>query len=385
MFPKAYTFDDILLIPTYSEVKPTIVDLKTRFSKKIDLNIPLVSSAMDTVTESKLAICLAQQGGIGVIHRNLSIDEQVKEVRIVKRSANGIIHQPAVMSPNITIESAEKEMIKKSVSSFPIVENNKVVGIMTKRDLGSQINAKDPISSIMTKNVITALEGTTLDEAKQIMHKFKIEKLVIVNSKKELKGLICLKDIRDNFNYPHATKDKDGRLRVAAAIGTDKKEFERAEKLVSTEVDALVIDTAHGHHKDVISMLKRLKKNFERIDIVVGNVAVDKAAKILIEGGADAIKVGIGPGSICTTRMVTGVGVPQVTAILDVCKVAKELDVPVIADGGIKYSGDIAKALALGASSVMIGSLFCWHRRSTGEKPFLQMENVTNCIGEWEV
>ena len=370
MFPAAYTYDDILLVPAYSQIQPREVVLNTRFTKRIRLNIPLVSSAMDTVTESKLAITLAQQGGLGVIHRNLSIKEQVREVRIVKRAANGVIYYPAVMSPHTTIAEAKERMVKISVSSFPIVQDNEVVGIVTNRDLRSQINPQEPVASIMTKKVITALEKTTLDEAQEIMRKQKIEKLVIVNKKNELKGLICMKDIQDTLNHPLAAKDKDGRLRVAAAIGTSEMEFERAKKLIAVDVDALVIDTAHGHHKKVISMLKRIKKSFKNIDVVAGNIATAKAATALIKAGADGVKVGIGPGSICTTRIVAGVGMPQVTAIVNVCRVAAKANIPVIADGGIKYSGDIAKALALGASTVMLGSLLAGTDEAPGETIF---------------
>lgn len=370
MLSNAYTFDDILLVPSYSTIQPNEAIIETHFSKRIPLHIPLVSSAMDTVTESKLAITLAQQGGIGVIHRNLSQEEQVREVRIVKRAANGIIHHPAVMSPDTTIKDAQERMVEIAVSSFPIVKGNRLVGIMTNRDLRSQIKPGEPVSSIMTKKVITALEGTTLDEAQSIMRKQKIEKLIVVNKKGELRGLICMKDIQDNLNYPMAVKDRDGRLRVAAAIGTGEIDFKRAKKLVAVDVDALVIDTAHAHHKNTLNMIKRLKKTFKNIDVVAGNIATKEAAVALIKAGADAIKVGIGPGSICTTRIIAGVGVPQVTAIMEVCEIANKKNIPVIADGGIKHSGDIAKALALGASSVMIGSLFAGSDEAPGETIF---------------
>ena len=360
MYSEALTFDDLLLVPRASNVLPSQALLKTSLTKTISLNIPLISSPMDTVTESKLAISIAQQGGIGIIHKNLSIEDQAKEVRIVKRAANGVIYSPATLDKNVSIREAKEIMISQNVSSFPITNKGDLVGIVTNRDLKSTIDEDDTLDSIMTpkKNLIMANEKTSLNEAKKIMRTKKIEKLPLINRKGELKGLICIKDIYDNVNYPMAAKDKDGRLRVGAAINTSSEDIKRAEALVREDVDVLVIDTAHGHHQSVIQILRTIKKKFKKIPVIAGNIATAEAARALIQAGADAIKVGIGPGSICTTRIVAGVGVPQATAISNVVKETIKTDTPVIADGGIKFSGDIAKALALGASTVMIGSLF---------------------------
>jgi IMP dehydrogenase len=372
MIQQALTYDDILLVPSYSDIQPHDADLKTRITPHILLNIPLISAAMDTVTESKTAISIAQQGGIGIIHKNLDISEQVKEVAIVKRSANGIIHDPVTLSPDISISEAISNMKTFSVTSFPIIKNNKVVGILTNRDLRSELDHDLPVSAVMTKEVITANENISLREAQNIMKKRKIEKLVIINKKDKLKGLICIRDILNDVNFPNANKDSDGRLKVGAACGTSDQEYDRAVELIKAGVDLLVIDTAHGHHKNQINMIKKIKKKHSSIDILAGNIATSQAAMALIDAGTDAVKVGIGPGSICTTRIVSGVGVPQATAILDVCKVTKRRKVPVIADGGIKYSGDIAKALALGASAVMIGSLFAGTNEAPGEVIYYQ-------------
>lgn len=370
-FPEALTYDDLLLVPGDSEVLPTTVNLKTRFTRNIELGIPLVSAAMDTVTESRLAIAIARAGGIGVIHRNLAIPEQVREVQIVKRSANGLIHHPATLTPENTIGEAIRSMQDLSVTSFPIVSGGKVVGILTNRDLRAEVEEDHPVSSAMTRKVITAPEGISHEKALEIMKKNKIEKLVITDKENRLKGLICSKDIQATLAFPSATKDSDGRLRVAAAVGTHPKELDRAQALVDAGVDALVVDTAHGHHVTVRNMVKNLKARF-KVDVIAGNIATAEAARVLIAAGADALKVGIGPGSICTTRIVSGVGVPQATAILDVVSVAKAKKIPVIADGGIKQSGDIAKALALGAGSVMIGSLFAGTNESPGEVMYYQ-------------
>ncbi|MBN8218312.1 MAG: IMP dehydrogenase [Spirochaetes bacterium] len=370
-FREALTYDDLLLVPDDSSVVPTGVNLQTRLTRRIALQIPLISAAMDTVTESKLAIAIARVGGIGVIHRNLSIPDQVREVQIVKRSANGVIHHPATLTPDTTIRAAIQSMQELSVTSFPIVEGGKVVGILTNRDLRAEVDLDHPVSSAMTRKVITAPEGTPIEKALDLMKKNKIEKLVITDKENRLKGLICSKDILATSNYPLATKDDSGRLRVAAAMGTNPKELDRADALVKAGVDALVVDTAHGHNINVREMVRKLKKRHQ-VDVIAGNIATGAAAKALIEAGADALKVGIGPGSICTTRIVSGVGVPQATAILDVVEAARSRKIPVIADGGIKYSGDVAKALALGAATVMIGSLFAGTSESPGEVIYYQ-------------
>ena len=368
MFKEGLTYDDILLVPNQSSVLPKDADLTTALTKKITLKSPLISAAMDTVTESKMAITLALQGGIGIIHKNMSIEEQAYQIEIVKRAANGLIDKPNVLHPNAVIKDASKLMKEKFITSFPIVdEEHRVVGILTNRDLHFEVDSEKPVSSIMTKNVITAKKGTSLEEAKEILKRNKIEKLVIVDENERLSGLICIKDILNNINYPLATKDKTGRLRVGAACGVSANEFKRVEVLLEAGVDVIVVDTAHGHHDNVVNMVRKIKKEFPEKEVIAGNIATGAAAADLIDAGADALKVGIGPGSICTTRIVTGVGIPQVTAILNIVDIARKNNVPIIADGGIKYSGDIAKALALGASSIMIGSLFAGTEESPGE------------------
>ncbi|NPA12082.1 MAG: IMP dehydrogenase [Epsilonproteobacteria bacterium] len=369
---KALTFEDVLLVPRYSEVLPKEVELKTRFTKNVPLNIPIVSAAMDTVTESKAAIALARLGGIGVIHKNMDIASQAKEVEKVKKSESGIIIDPVKVYPDDSIAKALNIMAEYKISGVPVVDkDNKLVGILTNRDLRFEKNYNKKVKELMTKMpLVTAKEGLTLDEAEDILHKNKIEKLPIVDNEGYLKGLITIKDIQKKKEYPNANKDKYGRLRVAAAIGVGNG-IERAAALVGAGVDVIVIDSAHGHSKGIIDMVKAIKERFD-VDVVAGNVATADAVKALIEAGADGVKVGIGPGSICTTRIVAGVGVPQISAIDECSREAAKYDVPVIADGGIKYSGDIAKALAVGASSVMIGSLLAGTEESPGEKIMYQ-------------
>jgi IMP dehydrogenase len=369
---EALSFQDVLLVPQASSVFPRDVHLHTKLSRNIDLNIPLLSAAMDTVTESNMAIRMAQEGGIGIIHRNLSPEDQATQVRKVKKSESGVVADPITITPDRPVRDAIELMKKYNISGFPVVENKKLVGILTNRDLQFEKNLNQPISKIMTTKLVTAKEGTKLEEAKDILHEHRIEKLLIVNSKFELKGLITIKDIKKNKEFPHATKDSKGRLIVGAAVGSSKEHVERAERLIEANADVIVVDTAHGHSKYVIDFVKNLKKNHPEVEVIAGNVATAEAAKDLISAGADAIKVGIGPGSICTTRIIAGIGVPQLSAIMDVASVTNKNKVPLIADGGIKYSGDIVKALAGGAACVMMGSLFAGTDESPGEEILYQ-------------
>lgn len=370
----ALTFDDILLRPAYSEVLPAETDTTTLFSRNIKIHIPIVSAAMDTVTEAALAIALAQQGGLGVIHRNMSITAQCDEIDKVKRSESGMIVDPVTMSADQPISKALKIMERYHISGVPIVDENKqLLGILTNRDLRFETRYDLPISTVMTKeNLITVAVGTTLQEARGILQKHRVEKLLVVDEEYHLKGLITVKDIQKAIKYPLATKDNLGRLCVAAAVGATGDYFERAQELINARVDAIVVDTAHGHSKRVLEAVKKIKQHYPNIDVVAGNIATFEAAKDLIAAGVDGIKVGIGPGSICTTRVVTGCGVPQVSAIMDCAKAARSTGVPIIADGGIKFSGDVTKAIASGADSTMMGSLFAGTDESPGEIILLQ-------------
>jgi IMP dehydrogenase len=368
--PEALTFDDVLLVPAKSDVLPSETDTTTRFSRRIQLSIPIVSAAMDTVTEAAMAIALAQQGGLGVIHRNMSIEAQRSEVDKVKRSESGMIVDPVTMTPDRPISEALAIMAKFRISGVPVIrpEDGRLVGILTNRDLRFETRLDLPIGEVMTKdNLITVPVGTTLQEARGILQKHRVEKLLVVDEEFRLKGLITVKDIQKAIRYPNATKDELGRLRTAAAIGATGDYLERAAELVAARVDALVIDTAHGHSTRVLEAVRQIKRRFPEVDLVAGNVVTGEATRELIAAGVDGIKVGIGPGSICTTRIVAGVGVPQVTAILECAEAAREADLPVIGDGGIKFSGDITKALAAGADAVMIGSLFAGTDESPGE------------------
>lgn len=365
--PLGLTFDDVLLVPAKSDVVPKEVDVSTLLSRNVPMNIPIVSAAMDTVTEAALAIALAREGGIGILHRAMSPERQALEVDKVKKSESGMILDPVTVSPEAPISEAMEIMARYKISGVPVTVNGKLVGILTNRDLRFETDYSKKVEDVMTsKNLITARENITLDEAIDILHRYKIEKLPIVDENGYLKGLITIKDIEKRKKYPNACKDEVGRLRVGAAVGVGPEAIERAELLASKGVDVIVIDTAHGHSEAVINTLKELKRRL-KIDIVAGNVATKEGAEDLIKAGADAIKVGIGPGSICTTRIVAGAGMPQLTAIKTCYEVAKKYNVPVIADGGIKYSGDITKAIAAGAHSVMIGSLFAGTEEAPGE------------------
>jgi len=361
------TFDDVLLLPAKSEVLPKEADLSTMLTRNIPINIPIVSAAMDTVTESELAMAVAREGGLGIIHRAMSPEKQKTEVDKVKKSEYGMIIDPITILPDAPISEAMALMKKYRISGVPVTVDGKLVGIITNRDLRFETQFNKKVSSVMTKErLITASEGTTIEKAQKILHQYKIEKLPIVNRKGYLKGLITIKDIEKRKKYPNACKDSVGRLRVGAAIGTGEDSFYRAELLVKAGVDVIVIDTAHGHTSSVLNTLKTLKKKYD-IDVIAGNIATADAAIELIEAGADGIKVGIGPGSICTTRIIAGAGVPQITAVKTCYQIAKKYKVPIIADGGIKYSGDITKALAVGAHCIMIGSLFAGTDESPGE------------------
>ncbi|MES2677034.1 MAG: IMP dehydrogenase [Pseudomonadota bacterium] len=365
------TFDDVLLKPAYSEVLPHDVDLKTKITKNIELNIPIISSAMDTVTESKLAIAMAQCGGMGCIHKNLSIKDQADEVRKVKKFESGIVINPLTITPNQTLNDALHIMQTYGISGIPVVESagsKKLVGILTNRDVRFATDRKQPIHELMTKSgLVTAKNNISKSDAKQLLHKNKIERIIIVDNSGNCIGLITGKDIEKSKQFPNACKDDEGRLRVAAAVGVGKDGFKRAESLIEAGVDILIVDTAHGHSKGVIDAVKEIRKFYPKIDLIGGNIATSEAAKALIDAGADSVKVGIGPGSICTTRVVAGVGVPQLSAVLDVAEVCHKQKIPFISDGGIRFSGDLAKAIAAGASCVMLGSLLAGTEESPGD------------------
>src|SRR5271163_4696309 len=366
--PEALTFDDVLLLPGRSSILPAQADTRTCLSRKISLNIPVVAAAMDTVTDARLAIAIARQGGIGFIHRNMTIDRQAEEVDRVKRSESGMIVDPVTIAPELSVRQALDIMNKYKVSGLPVTRGARLVGILTNRDLRFERNLDQPVSSVMTKdNLVTVPVGTTLEEAEKILQRHRIEKLLVVDADFNLKGLITVKDIQKKIEFPSATKDEHGRLRVGAAIGATGDYLERAQELTRAGADVLAIDTAHGHTTRVMDAIRAVKSKLPQMQIVAGNVATAEGTSELIALGVDGLKVGIGPGSICTTRVVTGAGVPQLTAIMEAAKAAKGTGVPIIADGGIKYSGDITKAIAAGASCVMIGSLFAGTEESPGE------------------
>ncbi|MGA7108130.1 MAG: IMP dehydrogenase [Terracidiphilus sp.] len=366
--PEALTFDDVLLVPAYSDVVPAQVSTQTQLTRAITLNTPLLSAAMDTVTESRMAIAMAQLGGIGIVHRNLSIAEQAGEIDKVKRSESGMIVDPVTIGPDQMIGDALEVMRRYKISGVPVTRGKRLVGILTNRDLRFETRTDIPIGDVMTKeDLITVPVGTTLEEAELILHKHRVEKLLVVNDAYELKGLITVKDIQKKLKYPNASKDEQGRLRVGGAIGATGDFLERAAELIRARADVLALDSAHGHSSRVLEAVTAVKKAYPQVGLLAGNVATYEGAMALIDAGADAVKVGIGPGSICTTRMVTGAGMPQITAIAEAARAAHERGIPVIADGGIKYSGEVTKAIAAGASSVMIGSLFAGVDESPGE------------------
>ena len=361
------TFDDVLLVPAYSEVTPNMVDLSTYLTKKVKLNIPMMSASMDTVTEHRMAIAMARQGGIGIIHKNMSIEAQAEELDKVKRSENGVITDPFSLSPEHTLQDADNLMAKFRISGVPITEGTKLVGIITNRDLKFETDFSKKIKESMTsEGLITAPEGITLEEAKAILAKARKEKLPIVDKDNNLKGLITIKDIEKQIKYPLSAKDAQGRLLCGAGVGITANMMDRVDALVKAHVDVIVVDSAHGHSKNILEAVKNIKKTYPDLQVIAGNVATGEAVKALIEAGADAVKIGIGPGSICTTRVVAGIGVPQITAIMDAYKVAKEYNIPIIADGGIKYSGDMTKAIAAGANVCMMGSIFAGCDESPG-------------------
>ncbi|MFI5332295.1 MAG: IMP dehydrogenase [Desulfobaccales bacterium] len=369
----AYTFDDVLLLPGASAVLPSEVDLSTRLTRRISLNIPLLSSAMDTVTTADTAISLARQGGIGILHRNMTPAAQALEVEKVKKSESGMIIDPVTIGPEARIADVLQLMQRYRISGIPVVDGRKLVGIVTNRDLRFETNLNNKVKEVMTKDrLVTAKVGITLEESKALLHKYRIEKLLVVDDKGELHGLITIKDIEKIRKYPWSCKDEFGRLRVGAAIGVGPDQEERVSALLDAGVDVIVIDTAHGHSDRVVAAVAHTKRKFPQIELIAGNIATAEGARDLIKAGADAVKIGVGPGSICTTRVIAGVGVPQLSAILDCAKVAREADIPLVADGGIKYSGDVTKALAAGADVVMIGSLFAGTDESPGETVIFQ-------------
>jgi len=372
-FREGLTFDDVLLMPSFSQIMPADVDVSTSLTNSIKLHVPILSAAMDTVTESKTAICLAQEGGIGIIHRNMGIMEQAQEVEKVKKSESGMIVDPITISPEQKIKDTLDLMAKYHISGIPVTKGKKLVGIITNRDLRFETNLEEKVKNVMTKeNLITVKEGISLEESKKILHQHKIEKLLVVDKDFNLKGLITIKDIEKMRKYPYSSKDRLGRLLVGAAVGVGADRDQRVDALLKAGCDVIVVDTAHGHSKNVIESIKTLKKNFKDIQIVAGNIATREGCLALIKAGCDAVKIGVGPGSICTTRIVAGIGVPQITAIMEAAKVARERNIPIIADGGIKFSGDITKAIAAGADTVMIGNLFAGADETPGEMVLYQ-------------
>ena len=371
---EALTFDDVLLVPGYSEVTAKDVSLKTRLSRSIDLNIPLVSAAMDTVTESRLAIALAQEGGIGIIHKSMSIEHQAQEVRAVKKYESGVVKDPVTINASASVRELVELTAEYNISGVPVLEDGELVGIVTRRDVRFEPSLDLPVSAIMTpkERLVTVLEGANADAIKSLLHKHRIEKILVVSETFQLRGLITVKDIDKAEKFPNACKDDQGRLRVGASIGTSPDTDDRVSALIRAGVDVLVIDTAHGHSLNVINRVRQIKTQHPSVDVIAGNIASAEAAIALAEAGADGVKVGIGPGSICTTRIVTGIGVPQITAIANVVEALKGKDIPIIADGGIRFSGDIAKALAAGAHSVMMGSIFAGTEESPGEIEFYE-------------
>ena len=370
---QAYTFDDVLLVPNKSEILPNQVSLKTHVTNKIQLNIPLISASMDTVTDSKMAIAMAREGGLGIIHKNMTIEQQAKEVDKVKRQENGVITDPIFLSPEHTLNDAEELMGQYRISGVPITVDGKLVGILTNRDVTFENDYSKKIGEVMTKeNLVTAPENTSIEEAKELLKTHKIEKLPLVDSEGNLKGLITIKDIEKARIYPNAAKDSKGRLLCGAAVGVTADMMERVDALVNSKVDIITIDTAHGHSRGVLEAVKKVKEKYPELQVIAGNVATAAATEDLIKAGADCVKVGIGPGSICTTRVVAGVGVPQLTAVMDCVEIGKKYGIPVIADGGIKYSGDVVKALAAGACAAMMGSLFAGCEEAPGEIEIFQ-------------
>ncbi len=371
--PYAYTFDDLLLLPGASAVLPSEVDLSTRLTRRIPLNVPLLSSAMDTVTEADTAISLARQGGLGILHRNMTIAAQALEAEKVKKSESGMIIDPVTIGPEARIADVLQLMQRYRISGIPVVEGRKLVGIVTNRDLRFETNLNQRVKEVMTKeHLVTAKMGITLEDSKALLHKYRIEKLLVVDEKGDLHGLITIKDIEKIRKYPWSCKDEFGRLRVGAAVGVGPDREERVDALLKAGVDVIIIDTAHGHSNRVVEAVAETKGNFPQVELIAGNVATAEGARDLIKAGVDAVKVGVGPGSICTTRVIAGVGVPQMSAIMDCAKAAREADIPLVADGGIKYSGDVTKALAAGADVVMIGSLFAGTEESPGETVIFQ-------------
>ncbi len=371
---KAYTFDDVLLLPAHSNVLPREVDLKTRLTRNIHLNVPLISAAMDTVTDARLAIAIAQEGGIGIVHKNFTPKQQAMEVQKVKRYESGVLRDPITIPPSMTVREVKALTALHRISGLPVIEGSRVVGIVTNRDLRFETELDQPVRNIMTPRdrLVTVRESATLEEAQALLHKSRLERVLVVNDKFELRGLITVKDILKSSEYPHACKDEQGKLRVGAAVGVGEGTEERVGALVEAGADVIVVDTAHGHAQGVLDRVRWVKRNFPRVEVIGGNIATASGAKALLDHGADAVKVGIGPGSICTTRVVAGVGVPQITAISSVAKALAGTGVPLIADGGIRYSGDVAKAIAAGAYSVMLGSLFAGTEEAPGEIELFQ-------------